>query len=266
MRKSLLNIGAFAAVVLVFSSCTKNEDSPGVEYMPDMYRSPAVEAYVDYGEIRNQDRPELRVLQSAKVPPAGTIPYYSDPVKAKVNMPLPFKAPFGSDGSHGLYGWDMYASGEESTQALNEVVRPFTNPIEYSEDQVAQGKEIYTRMCTQCHGEAADGKGPLVQNGHLSGVANLTEAPNCKNEDGTWSDGLLFYYITYGKGVMGAHGMLLTREERWQVVHFLRSLQDSDYPNVTVEVEEPVEGEEDLAEAGEEEGAGEETEGEGSPE
>ena len=29
---------------MMFVSCVNNPDSPGLEYMPDMYRSPAVEA------------------------------------------------------------------------------------------------------------------------------------------------------------------------------------------------------------------------------
>ena len=32
------------------TGCVNNPDSSGLEYMPDMYRSPAVEAYVDYGQ------------------------------------------------------------------------------------------------------------------------------------------------------------------------------------------------------------------------
>ena len=31
-----------------------NQDGPGTEFMPDMYRSPAIETYVDYGEIRGR--------------------------------------------------------------------------------------------------------------------------------------------------------------------------------------------------------------------
>jgi len=55
MRKSFLYfVGSFSIGVLLLSSCTSNADSPGLEYMPDMYRSPALEAYVDYGEVRGR--------------------------------------------------------------------------------------------------------------------------------------------------------------------------------------------------------------------
>ncbi|MEN9445706.1 MAG: hypothetical protein RL728_218, partial [Bacteroidota bacterium] len=46
------NLSAMAVTGLLLFSCTSNPDSAGLEYMPDMYRSPAIEAYVDYGEVR----------------------------------------------------------------------------------------------------------------------------------------------------------------------------------------------------------------------
>ena len=41
-------LATFAAVWM--TACVTDPNSPGLEYMPDMYRSPAVEAYVDYGQ------------------------------------------------------------------------------------------------------------------------------------------------------------------------------------------------------------------------
>ena len=55
MKRTFLTVLGFStlAISLLFtSSCTSNPDSSGYEYMPDMYRSPAIEAYVDYAEIR----------------------------------------------------------------------------------------------------------------------------------------------------------------------------------------------------------------------
>ena len=239
MKKVIRNIGLVVTTVITITACTKNEDSPGLEYMPDMYRSPAVEAYVDYGEIRNEDRPELRPLLSALTPPNGTIPHHSNHEKARVNMPLPWKAPFESDKTHGLYGWEMYQSSEEQNMALDSVVKFYQNPVEATDASFASGKELYKTMCSHCHGDKGDGKGILNTSGKIPGIPSLIDPPNCKG-----SDGLMFYYITYGKGNMGAHGMLLTREERWNIVHHLRKFQDKNYPNV-----EPVEANDSTASA-----------------
>ncbi|MFM8242202.1 MAG: c-type cytochrome, partial [Crocinitomicaceae bacterium] len=42
------------------------------------------------------------------------------------------------------------------------------------------------------------------------------------------SDGQMFYSISYGKGKMGAHASLLSKEEIWVLVHYVRSLQYGD--------------------------------------
>ena len=49
MSKRWNIIAPVAAVMAVLTGCVTDPNSPGLEYMPDMYRSPAVEAYVDYG-------------------------------------------------------------------------------------------------------------------------------------------------------------------------------------------------------------------------
>ena len=74
-RYTLFTAVAFA---LVMASCTSDPNSPGIEYMPDMYRSPAVEAYVDYGEdpyyvTEEYASASQRNTMSARVPAPGTI-------------------------------------------------------------------------------------------------------------------------------------------------------------------------------------------------
>ena len=49
MSKRWNIVAPVAAVMAVLTGCVTDPNSPGLEYMPDMYRSPAVEAYVDYG-------------------------------------------------------------------------------------------------------------------------------------------------------------------------------------------------------------------------
>ena len=59
---------------LALTSCYNETSSAGYEYMPDMYRSPAQEAYVDYGEVRGwKTNDSIKNTQSALLPPMGTI-------------------------------------------------------------------------------------------------------------------------------------------------------------------------------------------------
>ena len=37
------------------------------------------------------------------------------------------------------------------------------------------------------------------------------------------TEGEMFHTITYGKGLMGSHASQLNKEERWKLVHFIRT-------------------------------------------
>jgi hypothetical protein len=42
-------------------------------------------------------------------------------------------------------------------------------------------------------------------------------------------DGQVFYSIYYGKGAMGAHAMMLDKEEIWTLVHYVNKLRFDGY-------------------------------------
>ncbi|GAB4381924.1 MAG: cytochrome c [Salibacteraceae bacterium] len=115
--------------VFAFTACSPDPQSPGVEYMPDMYRTPALEPYA--GNALFPD--SMEALQ----PPKGTIP--------RGFMP---------------YGIPNTNEGYEMAGAL------LTNPFPASETIIAEGKEIYTKYCIHCHGEKGMGDGPTVAAGH----------------------------------------------------------------------------------------------------
>lgn len=192
---------------LVFSSCTKHPDSPGYEYVPDMYRSQAVEAYVDYGLVGDDERGEralrLKNTQSARTPVEGTIPFQTDAKMAALMMPL----------SYGLE--DAEKAGAE-----------WKLPAMYMEDvkgNLKEGKRLYGIFCQHCHGAKGMGDGGVVEVGDFN-------RPNPYS--GGYKDrslGSIFHTITYGKGAMGAHGSQLNKNERWKVAMYVRELQHGEF-------------------------------------
>jgi mono/diheme cytochrome c family protein len=207
-----LNTGAVIFLTGIMASCVGDSNSPGLEYMPDMYRSPAVEAYVDYAEVRGLFRPELVGDKVSFTPPAGTIPYYG--AGNTINFPYRHGAPLGSDKTHGLYNERLDSNGY-----LNSAMD--VNPIAFSEEVLKEGKELYGLFCLHCHGEKGDGQGPVVVN-------SAGKFPPPPAYDGPLKDlpaGTIFYSITYGKGMMGSHASQLNKEERWKVVHYVEKLQ-----------------------------------------
>jgi mono/diheme cytochrome c family protein len=224
MKRRFINILGLSAMLfsaLSLGSCSSDADSSGLEYMPDMYRSPAIEPYVDYGEIRGREQKELKTRLSALTPPKFTIPYFgTDSTEVKLMLPNLRKANIAFRETHGLFGFD-FSLQDEYALAVNDknlLVLSASN----SEKILAKGKELYTAMCQHCHGEKGDGNGPMVTSGAYSGVPNYQNVANL-------SDGQIYYSIYYGKGMMGAHNSLLSKKEIWTLVHYVRQFQISDY-------------------------------------
>lgn len=210
MKRTFKNISAVCALGLVvgMTSCQSDPNSPGYEYFPDMYRSPAIEAYIDYGmepyRFDTIDNDALRMQEdqlAAMMPVAGTIPFCSDASKAMFNFPYPYPI---TDAGYQQAGMEL------------------RNPVEWSEDVVAEGGAIFDRMCAHCHGEAGDGKGTVITNS----VAQYAPPKDFTSDYMMGlNEGHMFHSISYGKGLaMGSHASQLSKEQRWMVVHYIRSM------------------------------------------
>jgi len=222
--KAIASISGIAVIGLILGSCTANPDSAGLEYMPDMYRSPAIEPYVDYGEVRGSIDDNKRERLSAMVPPMYTIPFYGTN-EEEVLMMLPYrhKPSPAFAATHGLFGWDFTTNTQDDYEYVQSAAdkNPVKLTAENAEAIFKKGKELYTSTCVHCHGEKGDGNGPMVVAGSYTGVpvySNLTIA-----------EGQMFYSIYYGKGAMGSHASLLNKKEIWTVVHYIRKFQDEKY-------------------------------------
>lgn len=201
----------YIAVILIggitLSSCSKHPDSPGYEYMPDMYRSQAIEAYVDYGMVGDEERDEtssrLKNTQSARTPAEGSISFNSN--RAQAEMMMPFK-----------YGKDDLDSASAN----------FKIPSSFLEDidgNVKEGKRLYEIMCMHCHGKTGQGDGGVVVVGEYNPPSPYNGAYKERSLGG------IFHVITYGKGAMGPHASQLNKLERWKVAMYVRTLQHGDF-------------------------------------
>lgn len=86
------------------------------------------------------------------------------------------------------------------------------------------GQEKYEISCTICHGSKGDGQGPLVQK---RGDMILKKPPSLLEDTYVkYSDGRIYYVITYGWGLMGHYTTQMPdANERWAVVNYVRQLQ-----------------------------------------
>jgi mono/diheme cytochrome c family protein len=98
------------------------------------------------------------------------------------------------------------------------------NPLAASKDAIAKGREVYADRCADCHGKKGRGDG--------SGGADLERKPSdlTNAQAQAQSDGSLFWKISQGRRPMPAYVRKLSDEQRWQVVHYLRSLSTQNKP------------------------------------
>ncbi len=185
---------ALASSVFLISSCDEaNPLSPGLEYMPDMYRS---EAYKPYTA-----NPVYKDSLSARKPVPGTVSQGAFPNSSMSINQL-------------IYPYPNTPEGYENA-GLN-----LKNPLVSSEATLAQGKMIYSKMCIHCHGAKGDGVGSLKVAGEAFPVPSYT-SDALKN----LPEGKMFHTLNYGKGLMGSHASQLSKEERWKCVLWVQELQ-----------------------------------------
>ena len=96
------------------------------------------------------------------------------------------------------------------------------NPVSFTDSSISEGSALFAANCAVCHGEDGVGDGPTAETLETK-PANLT----ADHVQGL-SDGALYYIISHGRPetAMPAWEGTLGDEERWNVVNFLRTLDD----------------------------------------
>jgi mono/diheme cytochrome c family protein len=106
---------------------------------------------------------------------------------------------------------------QEPPLSLTEV-RTLKNPLPASAENVAAAKMIYADKCEHCHGIGGRGDGPDAS------LYEIRPADLTAQKLVLIPEGELFFKISEGRRPMPAFRGQLTREQRWQLVHFVRSL------------------------------------------
>ncbi len=241
MNKQFIQILSTAVLGLVlvgFNSCgSAGKNDRGVEYMPDMFHSVAYEAntYVDYSyNVWNDEGQRVfsrEELSRPRKPVGGTIARgFAGAMAAKTlserDAALAQMQGIGTNTVaipvNGAVPYYYGDTEEERTRATAELQM---NPFPITREGLARGKDLYNVNCGICHGEKIDGNGWLVAEENVN--AKYPAQPAILNSDEfiSASNGRYYHSIYYGKNVMGSYKDKLSYEERWQVIHYIRSLQ-----------------------------------------
>jgi mono/diheme cytochrome c family protein len=197
-------LGASASIIL--AGCTASGDYPGKEFAPNMYHSVAYEPLSQITEesagniVNSLDSRSGEYFNSNKY----------NPYRMTMREPAPHTV------KRNPYGFLPYRLSNDTIglRKSNDLVSPF----ETSKEVVLQGKALYEYYCQHCHGAKAGGDGKVSEK--YAGVANL-QGDAYKNI----TEGHIFHVITYGKGLMGAHGSQVSQEDRWRIAKYVKDLQ-----------------------------------------
>lgn len=180
---------------IMFVACA-DSNSPGVEYMPDMYRSPAIETFVDYN-----------------------FPDSATSIKAPENS-IP-------------RGYKPYAY-ENTTEGYELAGQTLKTPLNLTEKHIAQGKVLYTSFCAHCHGKKGQGKGSITNAIYGAVPSYIDETPNRRGNRAMidLTEGHIYHTIMYGLNAMGPHSSLIREQDRWKIVAYVQTLQGKDPLNM----------------------------------
>lgn len=188
MKKNvrIFHLIILAALAVATISCRHDRNQPGYAYMPDMYYSEPYDAYTP--------NPIFSDGQTMQAPVPGTI--------ARGHIPYPYKA----------------KSADDQKRAGEELV----NPVAATAATLARGKAQYAVYCEMCHGTQGRGDGYLFSSGKFTAKPTSLTDSLVQNK----KDGEIFHVITVGtlSGLMGAHGPQISREDRWNIVNYVREL------------------------------------------
>ncbi len=182
-------IGALIGLSALMASCSKDLNNPGLQYAPEMYESIPYDAFK---QVRDSVTPFSNHL-TMQIPPSGTVPR----------------------GGY-LEGFEF---GDGDSVKLSAGVVNYPNPIPLSDTILKQGEVLYVRFCAICHGKGGKGDGSITKNGAIKPKAYDSDA--LKN----YTDGQIYHTIMYGKNNMMGYTSQLQYEERWKIVHYVKTLQ-----------------------------------------
>jgi cytochrome c553 len=255
MKYILGAIVGIAFLTWMFSVCSPaGKNKTGHEYMPDMahpvsYESNVYSAY-EHNHWDNESTFKKADLSQPRTKVAGTIArgatgvYYagadeldiirgnnaSNAIAAPVNGEAPF----------------YYTNTEE--ERLRCEAEMLNNPFPITAAGLDKAKPLYNIYCGICHGEKGDGQGWLVA---MPDSKYPAQPKNLIADDMIAAgNGRYYFAMMYGKNVMGGYADKLSFEERWQVLHYVRSLQAKakglaydEKTNTLSNIEKPAKGE-----------------------
>jgi mono/diheme cytochrome c family protein len=108
---------------------------------------------------------------------------------------------------------------QEDIWKAPEAAKKIKNPIPKSSESIDRGKRIFRSRCAVCHDLKGHGNGPGAK-ALMPKPKDLT-LPIIQNQ----TDGEIFWKISKGRNDMIKWEPILTENQRWDLVNYIRSLR-----------------------------------------
>jgi mono/diheme cytochrome c family protein len=95
------------------------------------------------------------------------------------------------------------------------------NPVLYTVESVAKGKNLFEQHCQQCHGYWGEGNGVV-------GLSLDKRPANLLRIAGKKAEGEFAWKIAEGRGDMPGFRNKLSDEDIWNIVNFVQSLENEE--------------------------------------
>ena len=177
MKNRIILVLIFLGILL--KSCA-DQSRPNYQYFPNMYESVGYETYSESDAFNNGIE--------AQKPVEGTI----------------------------ARGWEPY-DYPDTNEGYEDAKLNLISPLEISDANSKNGKELYGIYCAVCHGNKGDGQGILMTREKFLGVPSYA--------DREITPGSIYHVLMYGKNAMGSHAGQVNAEERWQIAQHVMELR-----------------------------------------
>jgi mono/diheme cytochrome c family protein len=187
----------------------KKSTEPPFELFPDMVRQMKVRAQSPSNFFADG--------RGSRMPIDGTVPIGYEPPRVQTIATPAAGVPAAQSREKLAFseGTDYYDTGKMGDRWGTGM------PVEVTPELMRRGRERFNITCAMCHGATAAGNGITKQYG-LATVVTLQD-----DRIRGMADGEIFNTVTNGKNTMMPYGSILTVNDRWAIIAYLRALQRS---------------------------------------
>ena len=119
---------------------------------------------------------------------------------------------------------ELIAEENQAISILGDVAvafREVKNPTTDFDSSIKRGEGMFIKNCSKCHGLNGNGYGVVAH-----GFTTFPRQLWVWNNTGPETDGYLFWFITNGRSDMPPWGLILSKNERWDLINYIKTIKN----------------------------------------